>query len=381
MGEGNNQGNITPQKMHDMVRDITEKRTGHRPEKINLRRALDFSLKTRAYVDDFADEFIDGFKEYNSLEQAVIKQYLVLADLLKRGCWNEIHNEISSFLDSNRYMDTSFYKDDSFLAFAPSIDIRALANTTTIRKESAHSGLSLKDAADDMLKVISLDSSDFLLAWGKRMRSVEKDEMYKQRFTELEELSRFKGKVFKIEMLPPEVLIENGLGTAMSFAIGMIKHMPDLLNASGKEVTKETIIEAVRQNLVGLSSTYAAQDISSFSTIDSIMTPERERRIVTPTNFSPELFTLENGKITFKKGALEKIRGAIENSADISRIHDHVSGGEAVNRHEGKNKSEGGVTRSAWKTCPALFANLLMNFDDFVKPALEKILDLQKEYK
>lgn len=344
-----NKNGLPINKAHDTVRKTYEDKIGHTAMKVNLRQALDLSLSKKAYVEHMAPDVIEGFENFNSREQMSVLQYVLLADILKRKLWSELKTETKSLMDSPELQE--------------------------FKKQN----LNWNETIDTLTRGIFRNSVQFLSEWGTRMRTSEKDEIYKQRFTELKDLLESQNRHFHI-LHTPEELFSAGYNTGVSFPMGMLKYMPELLKAKGIDPTPEKIEEYFKNNLVSTSSMYASQDIYSFGAINSAINPDQSR--VLAADFSSENFTLNDaGKITMKKDAFSKIHATLIEKIPSSAGATHAAVNNLINHMENKPQDPEGKAKYTWKGCPALFANVITDFDDFFKPILEKVLEIQKEYK
>ncbi len=365
-----NLGNNLPiQNAHDNVRNMVEEKTGYKPEKVNLRPALEKSLATKAYVEDFISDFIPEYKNYNSRQQMVLEEYVLLADLLKRKLWDEINLDIEKLLNDSEFINYPFPGNPE------------LKELTTIRKEKERHQLTWEETADIIQKIIAVRMGLFLDGWEERMKKEETDEMYQQRFGELE-LIMNKQKKLGMTLKSPANVISSGLNTGISFPMGLLKNLPDLIRAQGELPTKEKIMELFEKNMQILSVKYAAQDLMTFGVLDEAVNPRSPTSTEKPANFSSQLFTLDEvGKVTFKKDAFEALHPQINKSIEESYAEEHSVKNHILSTMENKPIRNDGKSRSPWKTCPALFAKLLLDYDKFFKPIAERFLETQEEYK
>lgn len=344
-----NKNGLPINKAHEAVRGTLESTIGHSAAKVNLRQALDLSLSKKAYVEDMAPDVVEGFKNFNSREQNSIIQYILLADILKRSLWSEIKKNTKDLINS------------------PQLE------------EFKNQNLNWNETIDTLTRGMINNSRSFLLEWGARMRTSEKDEMYKQRFTELQDQLDSQNAHYHI-LNTPENLFTAGYNTGVSFPMGMLKHMPELLRSKGIEPTRKNIEEYFKKNLIGTSGMYASQDIYSFGAINNAINPNEDRPL--PADFSTENFTLNDaGKITFKQDAFSKAHDSITEKIPSSAAALHVAVNMHTNLEENKPRDPNEKTKYAWKTCPALFANVITEYEDFFKPILDKALEIQGEYK
>lgn len=351
---------------HDGTRKTLEDSTSYVPVKVNLRSALEMSLKTRAYVEDFVDEFVQDYKKNNSMEQELIQEYVLVADLLKRGLWNELKQDLSDFVHSEEFFAEKFADNKG---------------TMTSLSEIKGKPISWEDANDFTIKIVGQRAIRFFDEWAQRMENGnEQDEVYRQRYGELSQLSEMKQKKYGMPTLPKE-LMRLGFTTGMEYPIGMLKYIPELLKEKGSEVTLESVMEVYSKNLVSVSSTYASQDIITFQTIENIVNPtRREVGDFQPANFSTELFQLdENGKMVFKAGMFEKIKEQSKIKHEAADGYVRIS--KIVNEGEKRNSENKDTTKVPWKTCPVLFGNLTMDYENFFRPIAKKIAEIQGEYK
>ena len=323
------------------------------------------SMRTKAYVEDFVDEYVEGYKKNNTMEQELIREYILVADLLKRGLWNELKQDLSDFVQSEEFFTEKFADNEGKM---------------TSLSEIKGKPISWEDTNDFTIKIVGQRAIRFFDEWAQRMeKGNEQDEMYRQRYGELSQLSEMKQKKYGMPILPKE-LMRLGFTTGMEYPIGMLKYIPELLKEKGTEVTLESVMEVYSKNLVSVSSTYASQDIITFQTIENIVNPtRREVGDFQPANFSTQLFQLDdNGKMVFKAGMFEKIKEQSKTKHEAAEGYVRIS--KVMNEGEKRQSENKDKIKVPWKTCPVLFGNLTMDYESFFRPIAQKILETQGEY-
>lgn len=306
--------------------------------KVSLARALEMSLKTRVYVSGFVSDFVPEYDELSDLEKIKVEKYILIADLLKRGLWDDLKNGLF------KYLNTDFDKEIKN-AFPGGIDVSSWGDHVYIMN----------------LLVLS-KMSTILDHWAQELSSGKfKDEMYAQRYGELEFVTA--------QLLEPDgtkssprKTIASGLRTGLEYPMGMMKDIPSLLKKKGKEVSIENIKEVFFHNLTRVSSTFAVHDIVTFGTVDTSMNGVTS--ITRPSDFSDKYFELdENNNIVFNEGGVNRI---------------NVLGGSIVKSRTEDNEDMN-VTQLG---CPVLFSNIMVkDYKVIFEPIFQKVVEMQKEYK
>jgi hypothetical protein len=305
--------------------------------KVSLTRALDMSLKTRAYVEDFLEDFVPEYKGLSDSEKNKVEKYILVADLLKRGLWDDLKKGLFQYLDS------SFDQE--------------------IKNVLSQGGgiYSWGDQVYVMNIMVLSKMSTILDDWSQRLSSGKfEDEMYRQRYRELEVLTARLVEPDGTESSPRKT-IASGLRTGLEYPMGMLKDIPGLLKKKGKEVSLKNIKEIFFHNLTRVSSVFAAQDITTFGTTDTAINGVTS--ISKPSDFSDNFFELdENNDIVFSEAGVKKLNFLTGSIAEI-----RAESGEDVN-----------VTQLG---CPVLFSNLMVkDYKDIFEPIFEKLIKIQKEY-
>jgi hypothetical protein len=280
------------------------------------------------------------------------------------------------FLPSKTMMDAEFIISRQVIpSLKPDEEDKVVVKKTSLRKlQSDFMGWT--ETIEPVLRLVMASNKIYMKEWGKHMRTSEPNETYRRRYNEL---------FYNYQSLPtkslPEDVLTMGLGTALSFGMGMLKSIPALLEARGEKVTREKILDVLSKNLISHASTFANQDVMTFQAIDREMTP-RSGRGQEPTNFSPEIFKLdENNKITFKPEAFQQIKEKTENTIQGSSVNEYANATRRINQEEEKAGTKNSSAHIAWKSCPALFADVLKDFHSFFEPIVKKVLELQEEYR
>jgi hypothetical protein len=306
--------------------------------KVSLVGALEMSLKTRAYVADFVEDFVPEYRGLNDLEKNKVEKYILIADLLKRGLWDDLKNGLFQYLDSD-------FDKELKNSFPGGIDVSSWGDQVYVMN----------------LLVLS-KMSTILDHWSQELSSGKfKDEMYAQRYGELE--------LATAQLLEPDgtkssprKTLASGLRTGLEYPMGMMKDIPNLLKKKGKEVTIENIKEVFFHNLTRISSTFAVHDIVTFGTVDTAMNGVNS--ITRPSDFSSEYFELdENNNIVFSEEGAAKVSVTGDVIAKIRTVED-----------QNMNVTQLG--------CPILFSNIMVkDYKVIFEPIFEKVAEMQKEYK
>jgi hypothetical protein len=348
-------------KVHDKARNVLEDKLGYSSKRVNLKTALEASLSTNEPVAEIAKKLVPGFEEMNAFEQELVVEYVLVADLLKRGLWSELKDTTLRFVDSEDFIDVS----------------SELKPGVSLRNNQKNQKLSWADTIDTSTQIIGETSILFFHSWEEKMRAGDPDKIKKMRFDELDAMCALRHSKYGTNYTPGH-LMRIGFSTGIEYPMGMLKSMPDLLKASGKEPTIENIEKAFSKNLVSVTTQYASQDILSFQAISNSLEPVRMGGDYSPTNFSPDFFILDDeGKMHFKKDSSDDLLKHIEKNVDNTTAKDHVAVNKLFNSFEGKSGEELEV---AWKSCPAMFGNQIADFDNFFGPIMKRIVGIQKQY-